>query len=280
MRTVILLATLSALLLVIGELAGGFGGLLFAFIFAILLNFISYYYSDKIVLKIYRATELPQSKAKEIHKMVEKLSKSAGIPKPKIYSVPMKIPNAFATGRDPAHSAVAVTEAITDLLNKDELEAVLAHEISHIKNRDTLVSTIAATVATTIVLVARMSYYAGFFVNPRDRRNATGRGMSFLLMVIVAPLAATLIRLAISREREYGADSGAKKLTEDDADLISALKKISQASGRLRFRASETKVATAHMFIVNPFSGNAILNMFSTHPSLEKRIENLKNSEI
>jgi heat shock protein HtpX len=259
-RSVILLGLLTAIFLAVGFYLGGTLGVTFGLILAFATNIVSYWYSDKIVLWIYRAKKLDNNK---INKMIEELAKKAGIPRPKTYIVNTDAPNAFATGRNPKHSAVAVTTGLINNLNDDEVEAVLAHEVSHIKNRDTLVSTIAATIAGALTWLAYIFYYG-------DERNRNA--LSFVLLFMLAPLAASLIRLAISRNREYLADhSGA--LLSDPLKLASALEKISSSVKHTKLRGN---AATAHMFIVNPFSGISLIELFSTHPPTEKRVAALR----
>lgn len=261
MRSTILLGLLTALFLAVGFFFAGVFGATLGLVIAFALNIFSYWYSDKIVLWMYRAKKLDN---KKINAMVEGLAKKAGIPKPKTYVVNTDMPNAFATGRSPRHSAVAVTKGLVDKLNDGEIEAVLAHEISHIKNRDTLVSTMAATIAGALTWLA----YILYFGNERNRN-----ALSFVLMFVLAPLAASLIRLAISRNREYLADhTGA--LLSDPLKLASALEKISDSVKHAKMKGNPS---TAHMFIVNPFSGMSLLEMFSTHPHVEKRISILRS---
>ena len=265
MITAVLLSVLSAILLAIGFLFAGVAGMTFAFIMALLINAISYWYSDKIVLRMYRAKP---AKDKELEDAVGALARDAGIPKPAVYVVPSDVPNAFATGRDPAHSAVAVTQGLR-MLSKDEMHGVLAHEISHIKNRDTLVQTVAATIAGAISYVAQIGYWSYFSGNDRER----GSPLSLVLIVIFAPLAAMLIRLAISRRREYAADFHGALITKKPHALASALKKISAVSAENPLHGSP---ATSHMWIVNPFSEDWFVSLFSTHPPLSRRIAKLE----
>ncbi len=257
-KTTLLLGLLTAIFLAVGFWFGGIFGLTIGLALALVINLVSYWYSDRIVLRLYRAKPLQDRK---INAMVEKLAHRAGIPKPKTYIVEMDVPNAFATGRNPKHSAVAVTKGLTEELNDSEVEAVLAHEISHIKNRDTLISTLAAVIAGAISWLA----YAFYFGDGKNRN-----ALSFVLLFVLAPLAASLVRLAISRTREFGADhSGA--LISDPLKLASALEKISSHSGKLRGNA-----ATSHLFIVNPFSGQSMLSLFSTHPPVGERCRRLR----
>lgn len=275
-RTFLLLTVLTFLLLFIGELAGGRVGLTIALFMAGIMNFIAYFFSDKIVLAIYRARELSPEEAPSIHRMVEELSQRAGIPKPRLYIVPSASPNAFATGRSHSNSAVAVTQGIVKLLDERELRGVLAHEIAHIKNRDTLVQVVAATIAGAIMYLASMLRWSLFFFGPRHSDDNNGGGLGGLIGIIVlsiiAPIAALIVQMAISRSREYLADETGAKISGDPLALASALKKISGYAEKIPLDANP---ATSHLFIVNPLSGSSILNLFSTHPPVEKRIERL-----
>ncbi|MBI4017827.1 MAG: zinc metalloprotease HtpX [Candidatus Aenigmarchaeota archaeon] len=266
-RTFALLSILTGVLLAIGYFAGGQSGALVALIFSALINFFSYWYSDKIVLKMYHAQKVSEKDNPALHKIVAKLSKDAGIPKPPVYIINSINPNAFATGRNPKHAAVAVTTGIMELLDIQEIEAVLAHELGHVANRDTLISTMAATLAGAVTWVAQMA----FFSSNRERNAAAS-----LFMLIVAPLAASLVRLAISRGREFGADEYGAKLSQKPLKLASALQKIDSS---VRGRPWNGNPATAHMFIINPLSGSDVAGLFSTHPSTEARVERLKRIE-
>lgn len=259
-RTTMLLGLLTAILLAIGFYFGGIAGMTIGLILAFVINFVSYWYSDKIVLSMYRAKK---SDNKSLNEMVEKLAKKAEIPKPKTYIIDTDAPNAFATGRNPKHAAVAVTKGLLEHLNDKEIEGVLAHEISHIKNKDTLIQTIAATIAGAISWLAYLFYFG-------DERNRSG--LSFILLFILAPLAAALVRMAISRNREYLADRTGAMLS-DPLGLASALRKISDAAKHIRLRGNN---ATSHMFIVNPFTSGSLINLFSTHPPVELRIKRLQ----
>ncbi len=265
-NTAILLGTLAAILLVIGWLIAGVIGMTIALFIAIAINIISYWYSDKFVLKMYRAKPLHNE---HIQSMVEKLAHEAKIPKPKLYSIPSDVPNAFATGRNPEHSAIAVTQGLLHL-DKEEIEGVLSHEIGHIKNRDILVQTLAATIAGAIAYVAQIGYWSMFM--GRGRRDE-GNVLMLILMVIFAPLAALLIRMAISRSREYKADRTGALLTKNPRGLSSALRRISQIARHHPIKGSS---ATSHMWIVNPFHKDWFTGLFSTHPPIEKRIERLE----
>jgi len=276
-KTFFLLTVLTLILLFIGELAGGRLGLTIALFMAGIMNFIAYFFSDKIVLAIYRARELSPEEAPGLHRMLEELSASAGIPKPRLYIVPSPSPNAFATGRSPSNSAVAVTEGILKILDERELRGVLAHEIAHIKNRDTLVQVVAATIAGAIMYLADMLKWSLFLFGPRhsdDERGGGGLGsiLGVIALSILAPIAALIVQMAISRSREYLADETGAKISGDPLALASALKKIANYAERIPLEANP---ATSHLFIVNPLSGSSLLNLFSTHPPIEKRIERL-----
>lgn len=267
-KTAVLLGALTGILLLIGSFWGQ-GGVVAAFIFAMLINFGSYWFSDKIVLKIYRAKEAPVSKYPRLYQIINKVAKKAKVPAPKVYIIPTQTPNAFATGRDPKHAAIAVTEGILQLLSEKELEGVIAHEIAHIKNRDILIATIAATIAGAISFIAMLARWSAIFGG--GRRGS--RGLELLFLAILAPIIALIIRLAISRSREFLADETGAKTIRESKSLASALRKLELANKvhPLRF-GSET---TAHMFIVNPFRASLLLKLFSTHPPVDERIKRL-----
>jgi heat shock protein HtpX len=272
LKTAVLMAGLAGILIAIGWYFGGTNGAIVAFVVAIALNFTSYFFSDKIVLTMYRAKEVPREADPDLHGIVEELAAHAGIPKPRVFLVPTDVPNAFATGRDPSHSVVAVTEGIVKLLKREELKGVLAHEISHIKHRDVLISTIAATAATAITMLAGILRWTAIMGGAgRDER---GRGgLEVLLLAILAPIAATIIQLAISRSREYAADESGARISAQPLGLADALLKLSrsnQASGGI---ASPT---TAHLFIVNSLRGASFASLFSTHPPVEERVKRLR----
>ena len=270
-KTVVLLGVLSALLLAIGELLGGSNGLVIAFVLAVVMNFGSYWFSDKIVLRMYRAQ--PVGPEHPLSRIVARLAQQAGLPMPKVYIIPTPSPNAFATGRNPQHAAVAATEGIMRILDEREIEGVLAHELAHVKHRDILIGSVAATVAATIMMVARMAQYAAIFGGGSSRDdNRGGNPFSLLLMVILAPLAAMLIQAAISRSREFAADAGGAAIAGSPYGLASALKKLELASKQVPLDANP---ATSHMFIVKPFSVAGLLSIFSTHPPTEQRIQAL-----
>ncbi len=268
-RTVLLLGLLTGLFLAVGYYLGGNGGIITGLVFSLAMNVFAYWYSDKIVLRMYNAKEIAKNQDPTLHSMVEEISGSANIPKPKLYRVNTDAPNAFATGRDPKHGSLAITTGLEKILNEDEIRGVLAHEIAHIKNRDTLISTIAATFAGALAFVAQMAYYGALFGNNRESRNPMG----MVMMIIFVPLAATIIRLAISRGREFAADRTGATLVRDADGLASALGKISNSSQRTRL---EGNPATSHMFIVNPFKGDSLVNLLSTHPSTAARVSALK----
>jgi heat shock protein HtpX len=272
LKTVLLLGLLSGLLLAIGEYLGGANGLLFAFVLAGAMNFVSYWWSDKIVLKMYRAQEVGQGH--RLHSMVERLSRQAQLPMPRVYVIPDPSPNAFATGRNPSHAAVAATDGILQILSEHELEGVIAHELAHVKHRDILISSVAATVAAAIIMAARMAHFAALFggYGGRDDRDRGSSAIELLAMIILAPLAAMLIQAAISRSREFSADAGGAQIAGNPYGLADALRKIDAVSRRVPLDANP---ATAHMFIMKPFSGAGLLNLFSTHPPTEARIRAL-----
>ena len=273
-KTTALLALLTGLLLAIGQYLGGPQGLMFAFVFAAAMNLGSYWFSDRIVLAAYGARELDEGSAPDLFRVVRELAAGAQMPMPRVYLIPSESPNAFATGRSPSHAAVAVTEGIMRLLTLDELRGVLAHELSHVRNRDTLISAVAATLAGVVMTVARMAYWAELFGGfRRDDREERGGALGALAMVIVAPIAAMLIQMAISRAREYQADASGARISHSPEALASALTKIASVSERVPLSAGP---ATAHLWIVNPLRGNWLANLFSTHPPIEERIRRLR----
>jgi heat shock protein HtpX len=274
-KTALLLGALTGLLMLIGGLIGGRGGVFIAFIFAMILNFGSYWFSDKIVLKMYHAQEVSESSARDLFNIVRNLALKAQLPMPRVYIIPEETANAFATGRNEKHAVVAVTEGIMKILNKEELEGVIAHELSHIKNRDMLIGSIAATLAGAIVMLAHMAQWAAIFGGGRSEDEDSGGGIIGLIaMAILAPIAAALIQMAISRSREYLADASGAGITKNPYGLAGALAKLSKASQIIPMDANPS---TAHLFIVNPLSGKLLMNLFSTHPPLENRIARLKN---
>jgi heat shock protein HtpX len=278
LRTTILLAVLTALLIWIGDMLGGRQGAIIALLLAGGMNFFSYWFSDKIVIKMYGGQEVSANDDPELYGLVQDLAQRAGLPMPKVYVLPQHTPNAFATGRNPEHAAVAVTDGIRRILNKRELAGVLGHELTHVKNRDILVSTIAATLAGAIGYLAQMAQWAMIFGGNRDRDEEGGSNIfGLIVMMIVAPIAAMLIQMAVSRSREYGADEGGAKVTGDPLALASALKKLHMGAQNIPLEAnSATANATAHMFIVNPLTGAGLASLFSTHPPMEERIARLE----
>jgi len=273
LKTIFLLGLLTGLLILIGGLIGGEQGLFIGLILSLLMNFLSYWFSDKFVLMIYRAKEIKKGDMPWIHEMVEDLAHKARIPKPRVYLIPNNTANAFATGRNPKHAAVAVTEGILHLLNKNELEGVLAHELSHIKNRDILISTIAATIAGVISYLAAMARFAAIFGGGRDNRD-NGNIFGLLILAILAPLIAMILQFAISRSREFLADESGAKIVNDGKPLAEALEKLAK---NVKINPLiDGNQATAHMFIINPFTAKSLINLFSTHPSTEQRIHKLK----
>jgi heat shock protein HtpX len=273
LKTVLLLGLLTGLLLAVGEYFFGPNGLAFGFVLALVMNFGSYWFSDKIVLRMYHAREV--GPGDRLYSIVERLSRQANLPMPRVYTIPDPSPNAFATGRNPSHAAVAATEGILRMLSDAELEGVIAHELTHVKHRDTLISTVAATLAATILMAARMAMYAGMFGGYGGRDDGRDRGnnpIALLAMIILAPLAATLIQMAISRSREYAADAGGAKIAGNPYGLVEALKKIDAVSKRVPLDANP---ATAHMFIIQPFSAGALASLFSSHPPTEDRVRAL-----
>jgi heat shock protein HtpX len=272
LKTTMLLGLLTGLIVWIGGYIGGQGGMVIAFLFAGIMNFGAYWFSDKIVLRMYRAREVDPTQAPDLYRMVERLAQKAGIPTPKVYVIPNESPNAFATGRNPEHAVVAVTQGILRLMNDEELEGVIAHELGHVKNRDILISSIAATLAGAIMLLASMARWAAIF-GGFGRDDDDGGGIfGLLFMAILAPLAAMMIQMAISRTREYKADATAAEVTGTPYGLAHALEKLGKASQRIPMEANPS---TAHMFIVNPLSGRSMMRLFSTHPPLEDRIRRL-----
>jgi len=278
LRTTILLAALTALVVWIGQMFGGPNGAVIALVFAGVMNFFSYWFSDKIVLRMYGAQEISQNEDPELFDIVRELTVKDGLPMPRVYVIPEETPNAFATGRNPEHAAVAVTQGIRRILDRRELAGVLGHELSHVKHRDILVSSIAATLAGAISYLAQMAQWAAIFGGgSRDREEGGGNMFSLLFMMIVAPIAAMLIQMAVSRSREYMADEGGAKVTRDPLALASALRKLQMGAQNIPMQVSDaTATSTAHMFIVNPLSGGGIANLFSTHPPMEERIARLE----
>jgi heat shock protein HtpX len=274
-KTVLLLGSLTALIIFIGNAVGGRQGMYFAFFFAVLINFGSYWFSDKIVLRLYRAEEASPQDFSWLYSIVSRLSQSAGIPQPRIFIIPSDSPNAFATGRNPEHAVVAATTGIMRILSRDELEGVIAHELGHVKNRDILISSIAATMAGAIMMLGSMVRWAAMFGGfSRSDDDDQGGGLAgMIVLAIIAPIAAMLIQLAISRSREYLADATGASLAGTPMGLANALEKLESASQRIPL---DSNPATAHLFIVNPLAGRSFINLFSTHPPIEERIKRLR----
>jgi heat shock protein HtpX len=275
MKTTFLLGLMTVLIIFIGGAVGGRGGMVLAFFIAGIMNLGSYWFSHKIVLAMYRAQEIAPQDNPEIHQVIMELAQNAGIPKPRVYLIQDDSPNAFATGRNPQHAVVAVTTGILRILSPQELKGVLAHELSHVKNRDILIGSIAATMAGAIMMLANMARFAAFFGGSRSSEEGEGGGViGLLVMTIVAPIAALLIQMAISRSREYQADASGAKISGSPLGLAGALEKLEMASKRIPME--DVKPSTAHMFIVNPLSGRSLLNLFSTHPPIAERIARLR----
>lgn len=274
-RTTILLAAMTALILFIGQALGGRQGMIIALVFATGMNFFSYWYSDKLVLKMYRAQEVTPQQAPDLYRMVERLSQRAQLPMPKVYLIPKDTPNAFATGRNPEHAVVAVTRGLLELMAPDEVEGVLAHELAHVNNRDILIGSIAATMAGAIMMLASMAKWGAIFGGHRGS-DEEGGGMGMigtLALAFIAPMAAGVIQMAISRSREYLADATGARFAGSPDGLAKALEKLGAYSQR---RPMNANAATAHMFIVNPLSGRSMQNLFSTHPPIDERVRRLR----
>lgn len=280
-KTAVLLAALTCLVVLIGGAIGGQQGMLIAFVLAAGMNFASYWFSDRIVLSMYRAQPVDERSAPELFSMVRRLVTRAGIPMPKVYIIPEDTPNAFATGRNPEHAAVAVTEGIMRMLDDEELEGVLAHELSHVKNRDTLIMTVAATLAGVITYLAQMAQWAAMFGGARrsdDEDSGSGGGaIAAIVMAIVAPIAAMLVQMAISRTREFQADASGARIAGRPWGLAKALEKLEMAAIMSRMQATP---ATAHMFIVNPLRSGGIASLFSTHPTTQERVARLRSMQF
>jgi heat shock protein HtpX len=276
-KTALLLAVLTAMLVLLGGALGGQQGMVIAFVLALAMNFASYWWSDKIVLAMYRAEPIPEAQAPGLYAIVRRLTTKAGVPMPRVYLIPTDQPNAFATGRNPEHAAVAVTEGIMRILDDDELEGVLAHELAHVTNRDVLISTIAATLAGAITYLAHMAQWAAFFGGHRSDDDDAPSPIAMMLMAMVAPIAAMLVQLAVSRAREFQADATGARLAGRSWGLTKALEKLEMAKQAVPMDANP---ATAHLFIVNPLSGQALMKLFSTHPPIEERIARLRAMRI
>jgi heat shock protein HtpX len=272
-KTMVLFVALAALLMLIGGAVAGRTGLIVALVISLGINLFSYWFSDKMVLARYRAVELTEAEAPRVHAVVAQLSQAAGIPKPKVYRIPDDSPNAFATGRDPQHAVVAVTDGILQLLDEEELKGVLGHELAHVEHRDILIGTVAASIASAVMFIASIARWGlifGGYGSSRDRNG--GNPLALLIAAVVAPIAALMIQMAISRSREYAADEAGARFAGNPFGLANALKKLQAMSLRVPLRATP---ATAHMFIVKPFTGGGIFGLFATHPPMEKRIARL-----
>jgi heat shock protein HtpX len=271
LKTALLLGSLTGLLLLVGHLVGGESGVILAFVVAMAMNFGAYWFSDRIVLRMHNAKPVTEAEAPRLHSIVDRLVARAGMPKPKLYLLPQQAPNAFATGRNPAHGAVAVTQGLLQLMDEEEVEGVVAHELAHIQNRDILISTIAATVAGAISMLAFFARYAAIFGGGRDERNG-GNALGLLVAALVAPLAAMIIQLAVSRSREYAADATGARYAGHPQGLARALEKLGAYSKRIPM---ETSPAMNHMYIVMPLGGGGLARLFSTHPPIEERVRRL-----
>lgn len=278
LKTAILMASLTAVLLWVGQLLGGYTGLIFAGIFVVGMNFFSYFYSDKLVLRMYKAKPVTKDEQPDLYWMVKDVAHLAKVPIPKIYIIEDASPNAFATGRNPKHAAVAVTTGIMHLLSKDELKGVIAHEFAHIKNRDILIGTVAATVAGVISYVATMAQWAAIFGGFGGRNDDNSSGLELLVLAILTPIIATVIQLAISRSREYLADESAARMLKNPDSLARALAKLKTGIAHRPMRHGSEQ--TANLFIANPFNKKGLTELFSTHPNIDERINKLKNMRI
>jgi heat shock protein HtpX len=274
LKTALLLGVMTGLILVVGRALGGEQGMLLALGVAAVMNFVSYWFSDKIVLKMYSGREVSPAEAPRFHAIVDRLIVRAELPKPKLYLLPGDSPNAFATGRNPEHAAVAATEGVLKLMTDEELEGVIAHELGHVKNRDILISTVAATIAGAITFLATMARWGALFggYGSNDDRGRGNNIVTLLLTAVLAPIAATVVQMAVSRSREFAADATGARFAGQPYGLAKALEKLDGYSKRLPMPATQ---ATAHMFIVAPFTGKAFMNLFSTHPPIEERIRRL-----
>lgn len=272
-KTIGLMVFMTVLLVFVGAAIGGRSGMIFAFGLAVLMNFGTYWFSDKIVLRMYGAQPVTEAQAPELYSIVRTLTQKAGMPMPKVYIIPEETPNAFATGRNPEHAVVAVTQGIMRILNREELTGVIAHELAHIRHRDMLTGTIVATIAGAISMLAQMAQWAMIFGGGR-RDDREGSPIAALVMMIVAPIAAMLVQMAISRTREYEADKGGANLSGNPSGLANALLKLER--GNQVIPMDDAKPATAHMFIVNPLHGGGLINLFSTHPPIAERVKRLQ----
>jgi heat shock protein HtpX len=273
-KTGLLLAVLTIMLVLLGGAIGGQQGMMVAFFIALAMNFVSYWFSDKIVLAAYGAQPIDEASAPRLYAIVHRLATRAGVPMPRVYLIPSETPNAFATGRNPEHAVVAVTEGIMRILDEDELEGVLAHELSHVKNRDVLISTIAATLAGAITYLAHMAQWAAIFGGRRDDDEGGSNPIAMIFLAILAPIAAMLVQMAVSRSREFHADATGARVAGQPWGLMKALEKLQMANQAVPMH--QATPATAHLFIVNPLSGQMLMKLFSTHPPLEERIARLR----
>ncbi len=274
LRTAFLLTVMTVLIMLVGQLIGGSHGMFIALIFAAGMNFFSYWFSDKVVLKMYRAQEVTAQQAPELYNMVANLARNGNLPTPRVYIIPQQTPNAFATGRNPQHAVVAVTQGLLELMSHDEIKGVLAHEMAHVKNRDILIGSIAATMAGAIMMLASMARWSAIFGGGHRSENNGGMGgLGLIVMSIIAPMAAVVVQMAISRSREYQADAVGASLAGDSGGLANALEKLGAYSKQLPMTANPS---TAHMFIVNPLTGRSLTSLFSTHPAIEDRIARLR----
>jgi heat shock protein HtpX len=273
-KTGLLLAVLTIMLVLLGGAIGGQQGMMVAFFIALAMNFVSYWFSDKIVLAAYGAQPIDEASAPRLYAIVHRLATRAGVPMPRVYLIPSETPNAFATGRNPEHAVVAVTEGIMRILDEDELEGVLAHELSHVKNRDVLISTIAATLAGAITYLAHMAQWAAIFGGRRDDDEGGSNPIAMIFLAILAPIAAMLVQMAVSRSREFHADATGARVAGQPWGLMKALEKLQMANQAMPMHHATP--ATAHLFIVNPLSGEMLMKLFSTHPPLEERIARLR----
>jgi len=278
-KTTALLVALTVLFVLVGGAIGGEQGMLVALLLAGMMNFVAYWWSDRIVLRMYGAQEVTEAEAPEFVGLIRRLAQRARLPMPRVYIIPTETPNAFATGRSPEHAAVAATEGILRILTPDELEGVMAHELGHVRNRDILISTIAATLAGAIMVLARMAQFSAFFGGGRNSEEGEGGGgiLGLIVLAILAPLAAILVQMAISRSREYQADAAGAQISRKPRALADALEKLQQAAQALPMDAHPS---TAHLFIVNPLTGGSLLRLFSTHPAVEERVARLRAMRI
>ena len=277
-KTTLLMTALTLLLVWVGDLIAGPRGAWMFLVIAGVMNFAAYWFSDRMVLAMYRAQPVSETQAPELYAIVRQLTQRAGLPMPRVYIIPSESPNAFATGRDPHHAAVAATEGILHLLNRDELEGVLAHELGHVGNRDTLISCIVATIAGAITMLSRVAMWSAMFGGNQRDRNGGANPLAMLVVLIVAPIAAMIVQLAISRTREFGADRTGARISGKPLALASALAKLERGAAAVPFRRATE--ATAHQFIVNPLRGRSLAGLFSTHPNTQERIARLERIAV